>query len=253
MLYEDRYRSVTVVQHSVDGALKPWGNGFFVDYKGRLYLVTCRHMVRADRPNSQGVFYRPEELVFKLRTKVGQAIQNYTVRVLNPRKWRTSATLDTLADVAVIELDRGALLPEYDIEPWREADLLPDSDLPRGERIWVLTHPKDYGDIPIPYYVRALMKSPQVADRQAAIRVSASSEISFGNSGSLVYRVINGECSRRNPPADAHIQAVGIVAGANKWEPRTLLIEYVAKAISIFNSTEDLFDEDGVVIIRKTT
>jgi hypothetical protein len=254
MLYKDRNRSITVIQHYVNGALEPRGNGFFVCYKDCLYLVTCLHIVRCYHQDSQGNFYRPEELVFKLRTRIGQAVQNYTVPVLNPRKWRTSAALDILADVAAIELDRDELLSEYDIEPWREADLLPDPDLPRGARIWILTHPKNYGDIPIPYDVCALMKSPQPEDRQAAIRVRASSDISFGHSGSLVYRVIHDDQTRRGRPSlDTHIQAVGIVAGANTWDRRTPLIEYVARALPIFNSTEDLFDEDGVCIIKKTT
>lgn len=253
MLYKDRNRSITVIQHHVNGALAPLGNGFFACYNDRLYLVTCLHIVRSYLSNSQGILYCPEELVFKLRTRVGHAVQNYTVPVLNPRKWRAGTTLNPLPDVAVIELDRDELLAEYDIVPWREADLLPDPNLPRGARVWILTHPNNYGDIPIPYDVCALMNSPQRDDRQAAIRVSASSEITYGNSGSLVYRVIHDDKPRRRIPSlDAHLQAVGIIAGADTWAPRTPLIEYVARVIPIFNSAKDLFEADGVGIIKTT-
>ena len=68
MRYEDRVRSVVLLRRYKNGEIEPWGNGIFVEYEERIYLVTCRHLVRSDLPINGGEFDLPEELLLSLRT-----------------------------------------------------------------------------------------------------------------------------------------------------------------------------------------
>jgi hypothetical protein len=242
MRYEDRFRAVTIIRRRVDDQVKPWGNGIFLEFEGKLYLVTCRHMVRSDLPVCDGKFDLPKDLVLRLKTRTTDAFENYEVDILNPRRWRTTKSIKDLADIVVVELPSDLQL-KFDIVPWKSADLT--TETPEGTPVFIQTL-QDGGRDPAYYDVSGSMGTLQ--DESQAIIDNAGASITHGNSGSLVYRFLKPTILESI--TDADIQAVGIIAGAKKFGGSLPEMVLLNRAVPILTSWEDYLDESGIEIIN---
>ena len=109
-----------------------WGNSagtaFTIDYQGRLYVVTAKHVVSGDPPTAEGVPLRDAVLQIKHND---QWVDLKTIRTLY------SASKD--ADIAVFETDQRTLVP-YEIQPAGE-----DGGVTFGQQVWFIGYPFGLG------------------------------------------------------------------------------------------------------------
>jgi hypothetical protein len=244
MRYEDRVRSVVLVRRYNSGEVAAWGNGIFVECEERLYLVTCRHLVRSDLPINDGQYDLPEELLLTLRSRTEDVFENYELQLLNPRRWRTTATLKNLADVVVIQLP-DEMQWKFDIVCWKAAELLSEPSVV-GTRILILEQKND-GTHATTYHDTDVSVGSLQPQRQALIE-NAPSHISFGHSGSLLYSFIDGNESNSEAIDQKCIQAVGLVVGAKKFGGARPEMVLLSSVLPIVRSWEDYLGENGVDI-----
>jgi hypothetical protein len=186
----------------------------------------------------------PEELLLSLRSRTEDVFENYELQILNPRRWRTTATLRDLADIVVVQLPDEMRL-KFDIVCWKAAELSPEPPIV-GTRIHILEQQND-GNQAITYHDIDASTGTLQPESQAFID-NAPSHISFGHSGSLLYSFI--DCNESNGEAidQKCIQAVGLVVGANKFggaRPEMVLLNSVLPILRVW---EDYLEENGVEI-----
>lgn len=192
---------------------------------------------------------RPDAVILKLRPKGGGGLRDYKLELSDPsgvRRWRTFLRPESCWDVAVVEIDRRDL-SGYDVRPWEEEEFLPPGmNLIAGDEIFVLTYPREYGDAPAPYDVRARIDVEEhqvfASDRGAL----TTRPLYQGASGSPVYKVIGKRPPGGEPEPGTAIQLVGIVTGAFPLEdPKAGHIVYADTAAEIVHAREDCLDERG--------
>jgi hypothetical protein len=244
MRYESRIRSVVLIRRRKEGVIEPWGNGVFVVCEERLYLVTCRHLVRSDLPVKHGRFDLSEKLFLRLKLQATGDYEDHEVETLSPRRWRTTATLKDVADIVVVELPSDIQL-RFDVIGFEAAEL--QTEPPNiGTNIRILelhsgvNQAITYNDIDA--------STGSLEDESQALINNASAPISFGHSGSLVYRVIDNNGLKREAIDQKYIQAVGIVVGARKFGGMRPEMVLFTRVLPILRVWEDYLEENGVEI-----
>ncbi|MBS1209408.1 MAG: trypsin [Proteobacteria bacterium] len=127
---------------------KPLTNasGFFFARGARLFLVTSRH-VMFDEPSQ----HTPDHIQIELHTDPHNMAQStgFAIPLYRDGKslWRQGADSSGEIDVAVIEIERGALPPNAAIEAFTPANLVrPADQIEVGEAVLVVGFPLGFHD-----------------------------------------------------------------------------------------------------------
>ena len=121
-------------------------SGFLYQRGQRLFLVTSRHVL-VDRQSG----HHPDRIEFVLHTDESNLTAWTTISILLYRdglsQWRQATDSGGEIDVAVLEVDRGALPPNAVLYPFREDDCArPDAALPTGTPVLVVGFPLGFYD-----------------------------------------------------------------------------------------------------------
>ena len=119
--------AVTNVSTMLGGKALTNATGFFFERDGRLYLVTCRHVV-LDEPSA----HRPDRIEIELHVdavNLGETVQ-FSIPLYRDGKsvWREGLDSAGAVDVAAIELERDALPKALLIRAFTPTHLVGDAD-----------------------------------------------------------------------------------------------------------------------------
>jgi hypothetical protein len=151
-----------------------------------------------------------------------------------------------LVDIVAIELPDDLQL-KFNIVFWKPTDLA--TEPPNiGAKIHILEQLNDVNEEPAYNDISASMGTLQ-SEGQAFID-NAIAHISFGHSGTLVYRFVHCNDAKHEVIDEARIQGVGLIVGAKKIggsRPEMVLLDRVLPILTLW---EDYLDESGIVIIN---
>jgi S1-C subfamily serine protease len=125
--------------------------GFFYEDGQNLYLVTNLHVVK-------GSGVAPDKLRLKLHTDATDISKNdnYDIELFDSKKtpvWKSDAASPE-ADVAVLKLDRAAVLAKFVVKAWSKANFLPSKyTMEPGEDVFIIGYPlgvsDDFHNLPV--------------------------------------------------------------------------------------------------------
>ncbi|MFH1870052.1 MAG: serine protease [Pseudomonadota bacterium] len=137
--------TVTLIVQLVAGKPVGTATGFFYSRGDDLFLVTNRHVVKDD---DKKVY--PDTLRLRLHTDANDVTKSteLDVPILNKGAplWKTHPK-HTVADVALIRLDRASLLKRFVVKAWARDSFLPaDLLLAPGEDVFIMGFPRGFHD-----------------------------------------------------------------------------------------------------------